>query len=237
MGPGPEQTFLQRHFSRWPNGHVKRCSTSPSSERCKRDSASPPRGRPESGRQVEAVLARGRGSRPSRSALGTPVAWLRAWGAALGTSRTASPRLPMLHASAHTLRLEVACPHKPQRVRAQRVTHSGQGVDTTLMSPRRNGSTKHALLTRRDTVHHEEKRGTNTCTTRTPEASREVHDLTGGYALHDSTCVTCPSAFFQEGHLLFWGSVLPEGILATHTAWSAGHRPGPLQDPHLCPEG
>lgn len=144
---------------------------------------------------------------------------------------------PMLHASAHTLRLEVACPHKPQRVRAQRVTHSGQGVDTTLMSPRRNGSTKHALLTRRDTVHHEEKRGTNTCTTRTPEASREVHDLTGGYALHDSTCVTCPSAFFQEGHLLFWGSVLPEGILATHTAWSAGHRPGPLQDPHLYPEG
>lgn len=55
--------------------------------------------------------------------------------------------------------------------------------------------------------------------------------------LHDSTCVTCPSAFFQEGHLLFWGSVLPEGILATHTAWSAGHRPGPLQDPHLYPEG
>lgn len=102
------------------------------------------------------------------------------------------------------------------------------------------------------TAHrHPCRRGSTKCSGHTTEpfaVRRHTHTRTGAHLENAKwkitrrrchgprgpTCMTCPSALPPARPSLGLG---PPCILAVHTAWTAGHRPGPLEDPTPRPEG
>lgn len=60
-----------------------------------------------------------------------------------------------------------------------------------------------------------------------------LHAHEGEDPRHRGHCIShgCATYVCPASKALFWASTVPERILATRTAQTAGHRPGPLEDP------